>query len=97
MMHFMFFFHYSAISLTVHPPVTFSSGDTITIQIVANMRLHVGCFSGNCGEDYYVGSYFDPLDYHKCVGQVFQIYVVQQEQDKLRLVMVVSTIQNIAE
>ena len=70
----MFFFHHSATSLAVHPASTFTSGNTISIQVVANPRLHVGCVSGKCGADPCAGMYFEPEEYGKCRGEVFQIY-----------------------
>ena len=36
--------------------------------------IHVGCVSGKCGADDCAGLYFDPEDYAKWVGEVFQGY-----------------------
>ena len=73
---FQVFSYHSATSLTVHRVVTLSSGDTISIQVMNNLRLHVGYSSGNGGADTCAGPYFDPEDYAKCTGEVFQIYRV---------------------
>ena len=74
LMHFMLFFHHSATSLRFRRGGTIFSGSTITIQIVHNKRLHVGCYGGNCGGATCPGLYFSPWDYGRCRGEVFQVY-----------------------
>ena len=73
-MQFTFLFHHSATGLAVHPAVTLVSGDTVTIQVVPSMKLHVGCYTGRCGAQSCPGMYFEQQDYRRCVGEVFQIY-----------------------
>ena len=70
----MFFFHHSATSLRFRKHGRISSGDIVTIRVVKNKRLHVGCFSGKCGADPCAGRRFNPWDYKRCSGEVFRIY-----------------------
>ena len=64
----------AATGLSVYPVAILYSGDTVTIQVVAYMKLHIGCHTGRCGAQSCPGLYFDPIEYSRCTGEVFQIY-----------------------